>query len=365
MKLSLCVSLCLISVGCGQPSAPELIGDDSSNRFSESLFLEFYSHSAAVRSQLLITQTKNLQEAVTAFLFDPNLDNLDAAQRVWLSAHQSFLEANFYVSATKPGMPSAASGSAGQLPHMIDAWPMQEGFLDSLQLYPTSGIINDLTLSIDEQTLRNQHGITAAEEVSLGFHAIEFLLWARPITDFPVQSELTADQQNDGLRLHQLSNNRRRETLRLIVKLLHDDIVGQNQQPAAEAPQPATATTHNLRGAIQACTEALQSMQRELLLLTPGDEASGHSRFSNSSAQDLLTYMQTLVFVYSDPGRLHELFESLDPELASQFATLAKATLQRLTELDAKLDPSTLLELNRSLSIMIDHSQELESMLGS
>jgi hypothetical protein len=106
-------------------------------------------------------------------------------------------------------------------------------------------------------------------------------------------------------------------------------------------------------------------MQRELLLLTPGDEASGHSRFSNSSAQDLLTYMQTLVFVYSDPGRLHELFESLDPELASQFATLAKATLQRLTELDAKLDPSTLLELNRSLSIMIDHSQELESMLGS
>lgn len=97
-----------------------------------------------------------------------------------------------------------------------------------------------------------------------------------------------------------------------------------------------------------------------------GDETSGHSRFSNNSAQDLLTYMQTLVFVYADPGRLHELFESLDAELAGQFRTLVDATLQQLTDLpESKLEPPTLLQLDRSLYIMIDHGRQMASMLGS
>lgn len=365
MKVYLWLSLCLVLIGCGQPPKPQTISIESSSQFSRSLYIEFYSHAAAGQSKLLVEQTKILQEAVTAFLAEPKLNNLHTAQRGWLSAHQSFLKADFFVSAADPSLAEEETSGSKALITMIDAWPIQEGFLDSLQQYPASGIINDLTLTIDAQTLRNQHGITAAEEVSLGFHAIEFMLWSRLIADFTKQNNLTASQQNNGLMLAQLSNNRRRKTLRLLSKLLHEDVVGRYQPLLGEERQPATADMVNVRGAIQDCIRTLRSIRRELLLIAE-DESSGHSRFSNNSVQDLLTYMQALVFVYAGPGRLHELFESLDAELAGQFRTLVDATLQKLTDLpESKLEPPTLLELNRSLDIMIDHSQQIDSMLGS
>ena len=244
----------------------------------------------------------------------------------------------------------------------IDAWPIQEGFLDSLQYYPTSGIINDLTLSIDRETLRNQHGITDAEEVSLGFHAMEFLLWDRPVADFVEQTGLTEVQTSRGLGLHQLSNNRRRETLKLISTLLYEDIMRVYQPSEGDQQQPPSAATHRLEVAIHACTRALQRMHG-VLLLAVGDDSGGHSRFSDSSIQDLRTTMRALAHVYADPGRLHERFEALDPAAADQFGTMIDTTLQRLTELtDSEVDQAALLELSRRFELMHDQSQQFEIM---
>lgn len=374
MKAKLCWSFCLVVLccnsGCNQPPAPETIPSKSSRQFSAALYLEFFSQSAAVQSQLLIEQTKILHDNVTDFLAKPESGTLNSVQQAWLDAHRSFLKANFYLSATASRSPAEGTGFSTA---MIDAWPIQEGFLDSLQHYPTSGIINDLTIPIDAPTLRNQHGITDSEEVSLGFHALEFLLWARPITDFSEQNQLSADQSSDGLSLDQLSNNRRRETLRLISRLLYEDIISQLSPPPGDDHQQQPSAT-SVQGAIQACSIALQSVQRELLLNPGDDESSGHSRFSQSSVQDLLTYTQTLTYVYADPdhpeagrpdaGRLQRLFESLDPILADQFSRMLSATLQSLSELtDSTIDRSTLLKLNSRLELMIDHSQQFEILI--
>jgi len=367
MKTKLWLSLCLVVIACNQPSAPEKITPNPISQFSETGFVEFYSETAAIESEGLVKQSNTLPAAVTRFLTEPNEDNLHGAQLAWLNTHLSFLKASFYLSesARKTGLSAAEASEPENSIYLIDAWPIQEGFLDSLQLYPNSGIINDLTLSIDERTLRSQHGITYAEEVSLGFHAIEFLLWSRPITDYTVVIDLTDDQDSDGLNLSQLSNNRRREALRLITQLLHDDIIRQYRQPHGEGAQLSATALYSLIGAIRSCTSALQNIQRELVLIA-NDASSGHSRFSHSSIQDLLTRMQTLVFVYADPGRLHQQFESLDPILADQFHNLMAATLQGLSELtDADVDQSKLGELNSRLDIMIDHIQQLEYMVGS
>ncbi len=363
MKAIVCLSLCLVSIGCGQSPAPAPISDESRSRFSESLYIEFYEQTASVKSELLIAHTKVQQEAIAAFLANPNADNLRTAQRSWLGAHRSFLEASFHEPATEASSPPDETNEKRDLVSLIHAWPIQEGFLDSMPLYPTSGIINDLTLTIDEQTLRNQHGITAAEEVSLGFHAVEFLLWGRQINDFTVQSELTPAQVNDGLGLNQLSNNRRRKTLGLIVKLLHEDTVKQYGPPQGDEAQSPTAAKYSLPAVLHACIRALRNMRREVRLLNEGDQSSRHSGFSNSSAQDLRTYMQSLAFVHSDPGRLHDLFESLHPELAGQFDQLVGATLKILSELELEPDAATMLELMGGIDIMIDHSLQIESML--
>jgi putative iron-regulated protein len=305
---------------------------------------------------------KSLQDAVLAFLTVPAPDSLQSVRQAWLSAHQSFLKASFYWPLVE-GRTAADAGGPEQLFNTIDVWPMQEGFLDSVQYYPTSGIINDLTLSIDRETLRNQHGITDAEEVSLGFHAMEFLLWDRQVADFVEQTSLTDGQTSGGLSVHQLSNNRRRETLKLISTLLYEDIMGVYQPSASDQHPPPSAAAHRLEVAIHACTRALQRMRGELQLLTPGDDSGGHSRFSGSSVQDLLTSMQTLAHVYSDPGRLHERFEALDPVTADQFGMMIDSTLQKLTELtDSKVDQAALLELSRRFELMPDQSQQFEIM---
>ena len=95
--------------------------------------------------------------------------------------------------------------------------PILPGYVDYLLQYPTSGIVNDITLALSEQSLRDQQGLTDSGEVSIGFEVIAFILMGeqrynqslapRPAIDF---EESHAD--------------RRRQYLTLAVTLLKQDL---------------------------------------------------------------------------------------------------------------------------------------------
>lgn len=119
-----------------------------------------------------------------------------------------------------------------QLTSSLYSSPILPGYVDYLLQYPNSGIVNDITLSISNASLRDQQGLTDSGEVSLGFEVIAFLLMGeqrynnslapRPATDFaqPSKEQETVENHSD----------RRRQYLRSAMALLQEDLNTLNEK---------------------------------------------------------------------------------------------------------------------------------------
>ena len=123
----------------------------------------------------------------------------------------------------------------------IDAWPTTPGLLDTLPQYPQSGIVADVSLPLDVDSLQEQHGFSDPLEVALGFHAIQLLL-ASPVRDYNVAAEQT---------------KRRRELLRLQSKILLGDL-----QALVQTPPISLGMTGLLEASIATLSEALRGDSR-------------------------------------------------------------------------------------------------------
>ncbi len=169
---------------------------------------------------------QTLRESVQALLANPTEENFAKAKDNWMICHNAFQSFSPYlsISQSNPGLFSSLETFEASL----DARPIQPGFLDYFAEYSHSGIVNDIALPLTAANLREQHGITDSSDVALGFHAIEYLLWgeegSRPLSDFIATTTLTKTQQDEGLRVIDLPNNRRRTLLQLQTDLLVDDL---------------------------------------------------------------------------------------------------------------------------------------------
>ena len=135
-----------------------------------------------------LTAAKTMQAAITQFLAAPSAESLAAARRSWLAAREIYGQTEafrFYA-----GPIDREGGPEGR----INAWPMDEAYVDAVQGNAKTGIINDPKVSITKARLAALNEKGGEENVSTGWHAIEFLLWGqdlradgagdRPYTDF-------------------------------------------------------------------------------------------------------------------------------------------------------------------------------------
>ncbi|GAB2197604.1 imelysin family protein [Sessilibacter sp. MAH4] len=166
-----------------------------------------------------LAESEKLKSLATDFYATPSSENLAVIKEQWIATHKSYtqLSALFNLIDASEDLFYELAG----FKTVLDAQPILPGYLDSFGIYTDSGIVNDLLVSINAETIRGQHQITDSEEVSLGLHAIEFLLWGadgtRTIKDF------IAVKSRD-LKPNQTPQNRRRDLIRLQTQLLHDDL---------------------------------------------------------------------------------------------------------------------------------------------
>jgi len=171
-----------------------------------------------------LTETKAaieaLNRAIATLLADPSEDHLEAARLAWLEAHRDFAAALPYVELAFT--PADLRGEGRKLELALDSWPVQPGYLDTVPGYSDSGIVNDTTIELSLANLRRQHRLTANEEASTGFHAMEIMLWGptgeRKAEDFAAVHE--------GEKPEAQSANRRRELTRLVGRGMGEDIDG-------------------------------------------------------------------------------------------------------------------------------------------
>ncbi len=167
-----------------------------------------------------------LEKTIAELLNKPNADTLQAARLEWQNTYKATQAAQPFLHLHHPESPVLNTLNSWRF--VILAWPIQPGYIDSYQEYAHSGIVNELTLKLTKSSLRKQHGLTDTEEVILGLHGIEYILWGekgeRTAKDFIKANTLTASFKKAKLAISDLPNNRRRQLINLQSQLLSNDL---------------------------------------------------------------------------------------------------------------------------------------------
>jgi putative iron-regulated protein len=288
-----------------------------------------------------------LEEAVKQLLAEPTHKSLEDARAAWLSSRESYGQTEafrFY------GGPidyfDAEAGLEGPEGRM-NAWPVDEAYIDYVAGDPSAGIINDVTISLTLDGILSRNQIDDDSNVSTGYHAVEFLLWGqdtsretagtRPITDFVAGS---------------LVNDRRRLYIKLIVSQLvrdHEFLVkewapGQdNYAREFENLSPREALGKILVGALTLIEFELAS-ERLGVALDSGDPEDEHSCFSDNTHNDFIYNARGIENVYF--GRystyqgigLDNLVQDIDPDLNEEMKLAIMQTGSLLEGIEAPFD---------------------------
>jgi putative iron-regulated protein len=273
-----------------------------------------------------------LAKAVDAMLAAPSVETLNAARAAWIAARPAYLHTEafrFY------------NGPIDAVEGEINAWPVNEAYIDYIEGKADAGIVNDLKVTFSVDYLEGVNQKQDEADVTIGWHAVEFLLWGQDLSasgpgDRPFTDYITSQGNND----------RRREYLKMITDQLAKELalladewnVERKNSYAAEFksfPQ-REAIGRMINGmAILAGYEFMS--QRVAVALDSGDQEDEHSCFSDNTKQDFVHDLVGIKAVW-EQAKLSELVASQDPALAKRIDGLLADTATKIDALGTPWD---------------------------
>jgi putative iron-regulated protein len=296
-----------------------------------------------------IAGAEALHDAVDAFVEAPSQETLDAAKAAWIAARPAYQQTEFARFYNGP-IDDPETGPEGR----INAWPLDENYIDYVDGVPDSGIINDPARFpvIDEDVLIEANENGGEANIATGYHAIEFLLWGqdrsatgpgnRPFTDYVTDGGGTAANQA-----------RRGRYLQTVAHLLIDDL----EHVAAEWA-PGNPTNYRAEFLAIDSDEALGRILTGLGSLSAGelggerlsvafetrDQEDEHSCFSDNTRDDLANDGLGIQNAYlgrygtiDGPG-VDELVRQADPDLDAALRAELAASVAALRAIPQPLD---------------------------
>ena len=153
-----------------------------------------------------LSQLQALNTDIAALRASPSELTLAQARATWRRAYTAYLQ-TLPVTAIEVDEPEdwKVSGLTRQdLTESINPWPVEAGYIDYIDGYPYTGIVNDTTLNLSEGSLQAQHRFADASYLSLGFQVIEFLLWGedgqRTAQDFDAEAAVVATPERPAVK---------------------------------------------------------------------------------------------------------------------------------------------------------------------
>lgn len=172
-----------------------------------------------------------LKQASLDFIQTPNTANLEQLQESWEQSHASYQTAalSSLLSIRHPQLD--ISELQPNIIHPIavrlDQYPMLGGYLDEIPGYPNSGLIHsEFELNFDN--LNQEHQFSDPAYVTLGFHALAFMLFG---------DSLDKDAQLERFRAGAESTNilsRRKQYVSVLLKQIERDLTFLNEAWAQE-----------------------------------------------------------------------------------------------------------------------------------
>lgn len=314
----------LLTIACGSPTDPNK--PDPKVKEKMTAVVQQYAKVVWASYQDVEKGLVALQTSINEFLAAPSKDKFEDAKKKWLAVRTIYGQTEafrFY-----SGPIDDDRGLEGR----INAWPLDENYIDYVENSPDSGIINDTKKypTIDKKLLIELNEKDGEKNVSLGFHAIEFLLWGqdlskdspgtRPHTDF-VKDGTAKNQERRGTYL-KLAMEILLEDVRKVMNDWKPDTAGNYRDKFVKA-DAAASLTQILTG-IGTLSGGELSGERMSTPYKEKDQEEEHSCFSDNTKVDILTNAQGVQNVYlgkfgSVAGEsIDALVRMKDPKLADQ-----------------------------------------------
>ncbi|MBN9160528.1 MAG: hypothetical protein BGO98_12240 [Myxococcales bacterium 68-20] len=307
---------------------------------------EQYAKNVHANYSEILDKARALKTAVDAFVATPSAATQQAAKDAWVAARLPYGPSEVYRFYGGP-IDDEETGPEGA----INAWPLDENFIDYTRDDEDAGIINhpELVADLTKDVIRGENEKGGEKNISTGYHAIEFLLWGqddedpklktagqRPFTDY-VTSGGTAKNQE-----------RRGQYLKLVAEILVEDLEqvaaawepGKDNYAKTFVADPKDAVTKMLTGMGSMANAELSGERMTVAYKNRGQEDE-HSCFSDTTNADILGNFVGIQNVYlgkygsTDGPGLDELVKAVDPALDAQMKSELDAALAAVNALQA------------------------------
>ena len=285
--------------------------------------------------------TQEMHNAIIKFVQAPDNNSLTNAKNKWIAARSIYgiTEAfRFYGGPIDGVNKYGEEGPEG----LINAWPLNEAYIDYVKGSPNAGIINNLSLEINNDTIIAANMSEDDADVSTGWHAIEFLLWGQ---DFSLETA-GIREASDYLPTNEI-NIRRRAYLVATSALLLEHINWLSMEWLENGEgRKAFLNKNDPGGAILTGIATLAgfelSSERIATALDSGDPEDEHSCFSDQTHNDVKANFNGIINVYLGKGLNGESFSpSISEFVAKNNLKLHENILEIINETNISINNIT------------------------
>lgn len=294
----------------------------------------------------LLKANKNLQATLLTFTKSPSLETQNAAKAAWIEARRVYSPTEAFRFYGGP-IDDAETGPEG----LMNAWPLDEAYVDYVKEDPNAGIINNPKLfpKITTEVLVAANEKDGEKNISTGYHAIEFLLWGQD------QDLKSAGKRSfeDYVPAKNKYAERRASYLNLLADLLvtHTEAMVKAWDPTVNGNFAEKFNKEPKKEAVQKIflgigTLAMDEMSGERMTvpLEKNDQENEQNCFSDTTEKDLVGNQIGIMEIYSGNYQgfkgtgLKEFVQVIDPKGEAKLQAQFDKSMGMLKSLKSPFD---------------------------
>ena len=269
-----------------------------------------------------LTSATAMDGAIDTFLSNPTASTLEGAKRAWLIARDDYGPTEAFRFYGGP-IDNEEDGPEG----LLNAWPMDEAYVDYVEGNPSAGIVNDPDTypTIDARLIASLNEEGGEENVSTGWHAIEFLLWGQDLNENgpgsrPLDDYTTNENAHRRATYLATASDLLLVHLQSLVDAWAPGVSGNYRDEFTSMDQDAALT--NIITGIGELSRGELAGERMTVAYEERSQEDEHSCFSDNTAADIVGNARGIQMVYTgdyglvDGLGIMDLVAAVDEDLA-------------------------------------------------
>jgi len=248
--------------------------------------VKHYAAGVSAGYEDVLAASLEMQQAINAFVAQPSPERLKAARDAWRAAREWYGPTEAFRFYAGP-----IDDDQGPEPR-LNSWPLDESYIDYVKGKANSGIVANRKLPITKAALAKLNTKGGEENIAVGWHAIEFLLWGQDFNDNGPGDRSFQDFV-DGKAPNA---DRRRQYLQAATELLIDDlrylvgawVPGATNYRSRFETEGLEAIRKMVVG-IGSLTRGELAGERLEVAMNTQDQEDEHSCFSDNTHRDVVT----------------------------------------------------------------------------